>query len=94
MLFTSPVFLLLFLPLMLGIYTLIPSRLKPSAICIYEKPSETTIPGTETNVTPDIAAPTMAMAATTRCVERPPVKKVPLSMLRLLSHATINSMAT
>ncbi len=35
MLFTSPVFLLLFLPVMLGIYTLIPSRLKPSAICIF-----------------------------------------------------------
>ena len=35
MLFTSPVFLLLFLPLMLGIYTLVPSRLKPSAICIF-----------------------------------------------------------
>ena len=35
MLFTSPVFLLLFLPIMLGIYTLIPTRLKPSAICIF-----------------------------------------------------------
>jgi len=35
MLFTSPVFLLLFLPLTLGIYTLIPARLKPSAICIF-----------------------------------------------------------
>ena len=35
MLFTSPVFLLLFLPLMLGIYTLVPTRLKPSAICIF-----------------------------------------------------------
>jgi alginate O-acetyltransferase complex protein AlgI len=35
MLFTSPVFLLLFLPLMLGIYTLVPSRLKPSAICVF-----------------------------------------------------------
>ena len=35
MLFTSPVFLLLFLPVMLGVYTLIPTRLKPSAICIF-----------------------------------------------------------
>ncbi len=35
MLFTSPVFLLLFLPIMLGIYTLIPTRLKPSMICIF-----------------------------------------------------------
>lgn len=35
MLFTSPVFLLLFLPLMLGVYTLMPTRLKPSAICIF-----------------------------------------------------------
>lgn len=35
MLFTSPVFLLLFLPIMLGIYTLVPARLKPSAICIF-----------------------------------------------------------
>ncbi|MBQ8259507.1 MAG: hypothetical protein IJY97_08090 [Clostridia bacterium] len=35
MLFISPVFLLLFLPLMLGIYTLVPARLKPSAICIF-----------------------------------------------------------
>ncbi len=35
MLFTSPVFLLLFLPVMLGIYTLIPTHLKPSTICIF-----------------------------------------------------------
>ncbi len=35
MLFTSPVFLLLFLPLMLGIYTLTPPRLRPRAILIF-----------------------------------------------------------
>ena len=35
MLFTSPVFLLLFLPLMLGIYTLTPPRLRPRAILLF-----------------------------------------------------------
>lgn len=35
MLFTSPVFLLLFLPLMLGIYTLTPTRLRPRAILVF-----------------------------------------------------------
>ena len=35
MLFTSPVFLLLFLPLMLGIYTLTPPRLRPRAILVF-----------------------------------------------------------
>ena len=35
MLFTSPVFLLLFLPLMLGIYTLTPPRLRPRAILAF-----------------------------------------------------------
>lgn len=35
MLFTSPVFLLLFLPLMLGIHTLTPPRLRPRAILIF-----------------------------------------------------------
>lgn len=33
MLFTSPVFLLLFLPIMLGIYTLTPPKFRPRAIC-------------------------------------------------------------
>ncbi len=35
MLFTSPVFLLLFLPMMLGIYTLTPPKLRPRAICFF-----------------------------------------------------------
>lgn len=35
MLFTSPVFLLLFLPAMLGIYTLTPPRLRPRAILLF-----------------------------------------------------------
>ena len=35
MLFTSPVFLLLFFPLMLGIYTLTPTRLRPRAILAF-----------------------------------------------------------
>ncbi len=35
MLFTSPVFLLLFLPVMLGVYTLTPPKLRPSAICLF-----------------------------------------------------------
>ena len=35
MLFTSPVFLLLFLPVMLGIYTLTPPKFRPSAICVF-----------------------------------------------------------
>ncbi len=35
MLFTSPVFLLLFLPLMLGTYTLTPQKLRPRAICLF-----------------------------------------------------------
>ena len=35
MLFTSPVFLLLFLPLMLGAYTLTPPKLRPRAICLF-----------------------------------------------------------
>ncbi len=35
MLFTSPVFLLLFLPVMLGVYTLTPPRMRPRAICFF-----------------------------------------------------------
>lgn len=35
MLFTSPVFLLLFLPVMLGVYTLTPRRMRPRAICFF-----------------------------------------------------------
>ncbi len=35
MLFTSPVFLLLFLPVMLGIYTLTPSKFRPRAVCFF-----------------------------------------------------------
>ncbi len=35
MLFVSPVFLLLFLPLMLGIYTLTPPKWRPAAICVF-----------------------------------------------------------
>ncbi len=35
MLFASPVFLLLFLPLMLGIYTLTPPKWRPKAICVF-----------------------------------------------------------
>ena len=35
MLFTSPVFLLLFLPVMLGIYTLTPTRFRPQSICLF-----------------------------------------------------------
>lgn len=35
MLFTSPVFLLLFLPVMLGAYTLTPVKFRPAAICIF-----------------------------------------------------------
>ncbi len=35
MLFTSPVFLLLFLPVMLGVYTLTPPRLRPRAILVF-----------------------------------------------------------
>jgi len=35
MLFTSPVFLLLFLPLMLGIYAITPERFRPRAICVF-----------------------------------------------------------
>lgn len=35
MLFTSPVFLLLFLPIMLGIYAITPARLRPRAICVF-----------------------------------------------------------
>ncbi len=35
MLFTSPVFLLLFLPLMLGLYTLTPAKWRPAAICVF-----------------------------------------------------------
>lgn len=35
MLFTSPVFLLLFLPVMLGVYTLTPIRLRPRMICFF-----------------------------------------------------------
>ncbi len=35
MLFTSPVFLLLFLPVMLGIYTLTPAKYRSRAICLF-----------------------------------------------------------
>lgn len=35
MLFASPVFLLLFLPAMLGIYTLTPPKLRPRAVCFF-----------------------------------------------------------
>ncbi len=35
MLFTSPVFLLLFLPVMLGIYTLTPQKWRPNAVCFF-----------------------------------------------------------
>lgn len=35
MLFTSPVFLLLFLPVMLGVYTLTPPKFRPRAICFF-----------------------------------------------------------
>ena len=35
MLFTSPVFLLLFLPVMLGVYTLTPPKIRPRAICFF-----------------------------------------------------------
>lgn len=35
MLFTSPVFLLLFLPIMLGVYTITPRKFKPRAICFF-----------------------------------------------------------
>ena len=35
MLFTSPVFLLLFLPLMLGVYTLTPPKMRPRAILVF-----------------------------------------------------------
>ncbi|MBO5702166.1 MAG: hypothetical protein J6S71_06975 [Clostridia bacterium] len=35
MLFTSPVFLLLFLPVMLGVYTLTPTKFRPQVICLF-----------------------------------------------------------
>lgn len=35
MMFTSPVFLLLFLPVMLGVYTLTPQKIRPRAICLF-----------------------------------------------------------
>ena len=53
-----------------------------------------TEPGTDIYVTPDIAAPTMAMAATTRGVERPPVKNVLAVTLRDVYHATTKSSVT
>lgn len=53
-----------------------------------------TEPGTEIYVTPDMAAPTMAMAATARGVERPPVKKLFAVTLRAERHATTNRSAT
>ena len=51
------------------------------------------MPGTEIYVTPDIAAPTMAIAATPRGVLRPPVKNVAELLPRDVSHATPKSRA-
>ena len=66
---------------------------KPNTICIYEKPSAATEPGTEMNVTPEIAAPTIANAAMYHGVLRAPVKKLALSALRPDHQATKNSTA-
>ena len=55
---------------------------------MYEKASTATDPGTEMNVTPDMAAPIMAKAAMYHGVRRFPVKNPALSARRPESHAT------
>ena len=54
----------------------------PTVICIYEKESAATEPGTEMNVTPDIAAPIIASVAIYHVVRRLPMKNPALSACR------------
>ena len=56
----------------------------------YPNPLVATMPGTETNVTPDIGAPIMASAAMYHFDLRDPLKNAELSLPRPASHATAN----
>ncbi len=67
--------------------------MNPATICRYENPLCATDPGTDMNVTPDIAAPTIANAATNHGVRRPPVKNVALSPRRDVRHEIKNCTA-
>ena len=51
-------------------------------ICIYAQPEVATIPGTLTNVTPEMAAPMVDMATNSQLLLRLPEKKPALSALR------------
>ena len=48
---------------------------KPRTICMYENREASTIPGTDTNVTPEIEVPTIEMATIHQGDLRPPSKK-------------------
>ena len=66
---------------------------KPTTICIYENESAATEPGTDMNVTPDIAAPIIASVAAYHVVRLPPMKKVALSAPRALRRESTKSNA-
>ena len=65
--------------------------INPSTICKYAKQFVLTIPGTETNVTPDMAEPTIAKATTYHLDFRLPTKKPSLSALRPATYEMVNS---
>ena len=60
---------------------------------MYENPLTATIPGTETKVTPEIAAPIVAKATTYQGDLRLPEKKPALSALRPLIYEIRNNTA-
>ena len=60
--------------------------MNPRAICMYPNPETPTMPGTETNVTPDIAEPIMAKATTYHDCLRLPLKNPALSDFLPVNH--------
>ena len=48
------------------------------------------MPGTEMKVTPEIGAPSMAMATMNHGAWRPPLRAVAVSLLREAAHEMIN----
>jgi hypothetical protein len=67
--------------------------IKPTTICRYEKFDVATEPGTEINVTPDIAALIIAVAVIHHDIRRLPEKYPALSVLRSAISATAKSIA-
>jgi len=64
---------------------------KPNTICKYEKLLTATIPGTETNVTPEILEPIIAKATTYQVDLRFPTKKPWLSAFLPATYETVKS---